>query len=50
MWPEIPRTPLLEAHATRADRVVRSDKPGAEAEGVVVRDGGSIGVDFDVPC
>jgi beta-lactamase superfamily II metal-dependent hydrolase len=50
MLPEIPRAPLLEALGKHADRVVRSDEPGAGDEGLVVRGGGSIGVDFHVPC
>ena len=50
IWPEIPRGRLLEALASRADRVVRSDQPGAGSEGFVVRGGGTIGVDFHVPC
>jgi hypothetical protein len=47
-WPEIPRGPLLDALEARADRVVRSDRPGRSRAGVGVRRGGT-GVDFKIP-
>ena len=47
-WPEIPREPLLETLRTRAERVVRSDRPDPGLQGTQVRPG--IGIDFQVPC
>jgi hypothetical protein len=46
-WPEIPRSPLLEALATRAKRLVRSDHPGRSREGVSAK---TTRVDFQIPC
>jgi beta-lactamase superfamily II metal-dependent hydrolase len=46
-WPEIPRTPLLEALGTRSERLVRSDHPGRSRSGISVK---RTHVGFEVPC
>jgi hypothetical protein len=48
-WPDIPRGPLLTALDTHAERVIRTDRPGGPADGVIVRPD-SLGVDLHVPC